>query len=319
MLSDPDALPQPTAMTDRMAALPVELDLHGRHADGVRGWIEGTLGWQPVAGATAGLVPPAVVLRDLDSVHVVSAGSEVPSVLLVDDEAPPRRTAEVAATMRPDAVLAWPSDREALVDRVAAVLGRPRRAAPVGPRLCVGGSAGGVGTTTVALALAGLAAWQGAATLAVVRGNGLTLPVIPAAALQGVGVWAGAEPLPGVPGARAVRLVGSAEVPPASDPEIGIVVLDAGVDPEVDVLVCRPDAAALEVLAVTTAAAVVVMGQGPVSSRDLRRAAAGRRGVLLPWSARVARAGLAGRVPAGLPGAWLLRLRTLLPEELRRR
>lgn len=317
MLPEPDAVPQPLSMVDRMAALPVELDLHGRHAASVRGWIEGTLGWQPVAGATAGLVPPAVVLRDLASAHVAASGSAVPSVLLVDDEAPPRRTAEVAATMQPDAVLAWPSDREALVDRVAAVLGRPRRAAPVGPRLCVGGSAGGVGTTTVTLALAGLAAWRGAATLAVVRGNGLTAPVVPAAALQGVGVWARAEPLPGVPGARAVRLVDAGEVPAASDPEIAMVVLDAGADPEVDVLVCRPDAAGLEVVAVTTAAAVVVMGHGPVSSRDLRRAAAGRRGILLPWSARVARAGLAGRVPAGIPGAWLLRLRPLLPEELR--
>ena len=317
-MSEPDVPPQPTSMADRMAALPVELDLHGRHADGVRGWIEGTLGWQPVAGATAGLVPPAVVLRDLGSAHVASAGSEVPTVLLVDDEAAPRRIAEVAAAMHPDAVLAWPSDREVLVDRVAALLGRPRRAAPTGPRLCVGGSAGGVGTTTVTLGLAGLAAWHGAATLAVVRGNGLHAPVVPAAALQGVGVWARAEPLPGVPGARAVRVVGSAEVPPASDPEIGMVVLDAGVDAEVDVLVCRPDAAALEVLAATTAAAVVVMGPGPVSLRDLRRAAAGRRGILLPWSARVARAGLAGRVPAGIPGAWLRRLRPLLPHELRR-
>jgi hypothetical protein len=317
-LSEPDVLPQPTSTADRLAALPVELDLHGRHADSVRAWIEGTLGWQPVAGATAGLVPPAVVLRDLGSAHVASAGSEVPSVLLVDDGAPPQLTAEVAARTQPDAVLVWPGDRDTLVDRVATVVGRPRRSSPAGPRLCVGGSAGGVGSTTVTLALAGLAAWHGAASLAVVRGNGLNAPVVPAAALQGVGVWARAEPLPGVPGARAVRVVGPAEVPPASDPEIGMVVLDIGVDAEVDVLVCRPDGAALEVLAVTTAAAVVVMGPGPVSLRDLRRAAAGRRGIVLPWSARVARAGLAGRVPAGIPGAWLQRLRPLLPQELRR-
>jgi hypothetical protein len=33
----------------------------------------------------------------------------------------------------------------------------------------------------------------------------------------------------------------------------------------------------------------------------------------------VARAGLAGRVPAGLPGAWLQRLRPLLPAHLRGR
>jgi hypothetical protein len=297
-----------------MTALPVELDLHGRSADGVRGWVEGTLGWQPVGGATAGLVPPAVVLRDLDSTHVATVAGVVPDVLLVDDDAAPSRIAEVAAAMRPAAVVAWPSGRDVLVERVAAVIERPRHRAPAGSLLRIGGSAGGVGTTTVSLAVAGLAAWSGASTLAVVRGNGLVAPVVSAAALQGIGLWAHAAPLPGVPGARAVRLVGSDEVPDASDPEIGMVVLDAGVDPEVDVLVCRPDAAALEALVLTTAAAVVVVGEGPVAPRDLRRAASGRRGILLPWSARVARAGLAGRVPAGLPGAWLRRLRPLLPE-----
>ena len=173
-----------------------------------------------------------------------------------------------------------------------------------------------MGTTTVTLALAGLAAWRGTASLAAVRGTGLAPRLVPTAALAGIGVWASAEPLPGVPGARAVRLDDRDPVPEPTDPRIGMLLVDAGVDPEVDVLVCRPDAAALELLSVTTAAAVVLVGEGPATARELRRAAAGRPGIVLPWSARVARAGLAGRVPAGLPGAWLRRLTPLLPGEV---
>ena len=299
-----------------MAALPVELDLHGRHAEAVRAWVEGTLGWQPVAGATAGLVPPAVVLRDLGSPQRAVAPHAVPQVLLVDDDASPIRAGEVVAAMRPDAILAWPSGRDRLIEVVDGVLDRPRRTAAVGSVLRVGGSAGGVGTTTVTLALAGLAAWRGASTLAAVRGTGLAAPVVPSAALEGTGVWARAEPLPGVPGARAVRLVDRDDVPVPTAREIGMLLLDGGVDSEVDVLVCRPDAPALEMLAITTAAAVVLMGEGAAAPKELRRAAAGRRGILLPWSARVARAGYAGRVPAGLPGTWLKRLRPLLPDEI---
>jgi len=301
---------------DRMAALPVELDLHGRHAEGVRAWIESTLGWQPVAGATAGLVPPAVVLRDLGSTHAAEGAASIPSVLLIDDDATPLRAAEVVTATAPDVILAWPSGRDRLVEVTDGVLARPRHPAPHGSVLRVGGSAGGVGTTTVALALTGLAAWGGAATLAAVRGTGLAPPIVPTASLEGLGVWARAQPLAGVPGARAVRLVDHDAVPATTDPEIRLLVLDAGVEPEVDVLVCRPDAAALAMLSVTTAAAVVVMGEGAAPLKELRRAAAGRRGLLLPWSARVARAGLAGRVPAGVPGAWLRRLLPLLPEGL---
>jgi hypothetical protein len=312
-----NAVPGPSI--DRMAALPVELDLHGRNAEGVRAWIEGTLGWQPIGGATAGLVPPAVALRDLGSSYAPVGVPTIPSVLLVDDDASPVPTGEVVAVMAPDAIIAWPSGRDRLTDVVDGVLEASRRSSPSGSALRIGGSAGGVGTTTVTLALAGLAAWGGVATLAAVRGTGLAPPIVPTASLEGLGVWARAEPLPGVPAARAVRLVDHDDVPVTTDPEIRMLVLDAGVDPEVDVLVCRPDAAALEMLALTTAAVVVVMGDGAAGSKDLRRAAAGRRGILLPWSARVARAGLAGRVPAGLPGAWLQRLRPLLPAHLRGR
>lgn len=312
----PDPHPPASLLDDRMAALPVDLDLRGRHADGVRAWIEGTLGWQPVAGATAGLVPPAVVLRDLGSSHIGGGTGSVPTVLLVDDDASPLRSGEVVAAMTPDAIVAWPSGRDGLVEVVDRVLARPRRRAALGSVLRIGGSAGGVGTTTVALALAGLAAWNGTATLAAVRGTGLAPPIVPTASLEGLGVWSRAEPLAGVPAARAVRLVDCDEAPATTDPEIGLLVLDTGVDPEVDVLVCRPDGAALEMLASTTAAAVVVVGEGAAELKDLRRAAAGRRGILLPWSVRVGRAGLAGRVPSGVPGAWLRRLRPLLPDEL---
>jgi hypothetical protein len=123
-----------------------------------------------------------------------------------------------------------------------------------------------------------------------------------------------ATPLPGVPGARAV--MPSAPVAPGADlgaAGADFVVVDAGRSAEGDVLVCRPDRAALERLAATAAGAVVVNGQGAASPRAVLRAAGGRRLLTLPWSTRVARAGLAGRVPGSLPGSWLRRLAPLAP------
>lgn len=297
----------------RTVALPVELALTGRHADAVRRWVEGTLGWQPVDGATAGLVPPAVVVLDLDAAVASREDGGVPVVLLVDDDADVSRVADAAMVLGPDAVVAWPSQRDALVSRVDEVLGRAREVRGAGHTLRVGGSAGGAGTTTIVYALAGLAAWRGARTLAAVRGTGLPARPMPAAALAGADVWSRADEVPGVPDCRAVRIVDDDTVPDTVDVTIDALVVDLGVAVDVDVLVCRPDRAALETVAATTAAAIVVVGTGPVLPRELGRVAAGRRAVHVPWSARVARAGLAGRLPAGLPGSWLRRLSPLVP------
>lgn len=305
------------AAADRMAALPVTLDVQGRHASGVRGWVEGTLGWQAVSDDTAGLVPPAVAIRDSAGswppAERLSADERLPTILVVEDEASPVHVARLAAAHHPAGVVGWPSERERLVDLVAGVLATPRGDRPGGASLRVGGSAGGVGTTTVVLALAGLTAWRGTPTLAAVRGAGVGLRAVPTAALAGASIWARADALPGVADCRAVLLTDQTEVPEPIDPAIGMLVVDRGVDPEVDILVCRPDAAGLAALRATTAAAVLLTGEGPADRRELRKAAAGRRVIGLPWSARVARAGFLGRVPAGLPGAWLQRLLPLVP------
>jgi hypothetical protein len=312
-MHDPAVVPEESIVGAETAALPVVLHLGGRHADAVRRWVEGVLGWQPIDGATAGLVPPAVELRDLGATPPVTTGSRLPCVLLVDDDARPLDVAHMTLGAPVDEVIGWPSGRDQLAEVVGRLVSRPRSDAGGLRVLRIGGSAGGVGTTTVALALAGLSGWSGARSLAAVRGSGLSLRGIPAAALAGSDVWAQADELPGVARARAVRLTDVVAPPDPIDGRIDVAVLDLGVRDDVDVLVCRPDAAALAALPRTTAAAVVVVGEGPARIADLRRAAEGRRAIALPWSVRVARAGLTGRVPAGLPGAWLRRLVPLAP------
>lgn len=297
----------------RTTALPIKLQLGGRHGDAVRRWVEGTLGWQPVDRGTAGLVPPVVVLRDLDAAPATGEESEVPMLLLIDDGADAARVARLTVEVSPDAVVMWPSERDALVGRVDSLLGRSRRRAAAGHTLRVGGAAGGVGTTTIAYALAGLAAWCGRKTLVAVRGAGLLPRPMTTAALAAADIFARADEVPGVPGCRAVQLIDDDLLPDPLDPAVQTLVVDLGVASDVDVLTCRPDRAALAAIASTTAAAVVVVGSGPVTARELVRAAGGRRVLSVPWSARVARAGLVGRLPAALPGTWLRRLAPLVP------
>jgi hypothetical protein len=301
--------PSAAAMADAPAALPVALDLVGRHADAVRAWVEGVLGWQSVDAATGELVPPAVRLLDHDGPPSGVRGPSVPTVLVVDDEATAVRAARLVHAVGPDLVLAWPSGRDELPTSVGALVARPRARVGALRELRVGGAAGGVGTTTVTLALAGLLGWSGCATLAVVRAPAPVrdLPLVPAEALGAAELWGRAATLPGVPAGRVLGIAGGS-VPPPADPQVEAVVIDAGVDDDVEVLVCRPDAAGMARLASTTAAAVVLVGDGPAPTAELARAAGGRRGIRLPWSARVARAALHGRVPSALPGRFLRRL-----------
>lgn len=295
-------------------ALPVALHLGGRHAEAIRGWVEGVLGWQPVDADTARLVPAALVVLDGAAAgRGEPPGGGVPTILLVDDGLPAGEVAATVVRLRPDAVVVWPSGRDGLVEAAAAALDQPRHPSGSVRVLRVGGSAGGVGVTTVALALGGLSAWDGTPTLVGIRSTGIGVRGLPMAALAGPDVWSRAEPVPGVSQQRMVGLLDQTPVPEPSDPAVGALIVDQGVDPDVEVLVCRPDEAALTVLKSTTAAAVVVVGDGPARPKDLRTAAAGRRMVHLPWSGRVARAGLIGRVPAGFPGAWLRRLRPVWP------
>lgn len=312
------------------AALPVRLELDAREAEAVRRWVEGVLGWQPIDADTAALVPPAVSLVGLAALSdptspaavppaVGSAAGDredrAPRVLVVADDAEPVAVGRATAGGGADAVVGWPSGRDHLAETVAAVVAAPRRDPAAGRLLRVGGAAGGVGTTVVTLALAGLQAWRGQLVVAAVRRRPADGAAVLAAALADPDLWARATPLPGVGSARTVHLADAASPPEPRDRRVDTLVVDGGVDPDVDVLVCRRDAAALAALAATTAAAIVVVGDGPVPARELVAAAGGRRGVALPWSVRVARADRHGRLPAGLPGAWLRRLLPLVPDQ----
>ena len=299
-------------MQTTMTALPVMLHLAGRHADGLRRWVEGVLGWQAIDSETAGLVPPALEICDIGAAGDLGT-APVPRLLVVADDDPPEVAAAAAAVLRPHATVAWPSGRERLSELAEHAVSSRRPVTSAVRRLRIGGSAGGVGTTTVALGIGGLAGWSGSGTLVVVRGAGLSFRELPSAALSGPDVWGRADELAGLSETRVVRAADATSAPELTDPRVGVLVEDRGVEVDVDLLVCRRDAAGLAALELTTAAVVVVVGDGPVGVDQLRRAADGRRALAMPWSARVARAGLAGRVPAGLPGAWLRRLRPLVP------
>ena len=297
-----------------MSALPVQLSLAGRHADAVRRWIEGVLGWQPVESETADLVPPRVEL--VDEAARVPAGSGddgcPPRILLVDDDHAGPDAAAAAACLAPDAVLGWPSGREHLATVAAGFSDRPGRRGG-GQLLRVGGAGGGVGVTTLALAVAGLRAWSGVRTLVAVRGERPTARAVAGAAIADPDLWLRADPLDGVPEARVVRLLDD-DVAAVTDPRIEAVVIDQGVAWDTDLLVCRPDATALTALDATTASRFAAVGEGPAPAKALIAAARARRGVALPWSARVARAGYHGRLPASLPGTWLRRLAPLVSD-----
>lgn len=290
-------------------ALPVVVDVPGRHADEVRGHVEGVLGWQPVDGDTATLVPPALWLV---SPTARSAGGAVPRLLLLPDHVDPVEAAEAGARHGAGAVVAWPSQREELEEAAARLLAAPRAPRAGAETVRVIGAGGGVGTSTVTLALAGLAAWQGARVLAVLAPDAPVGEVrrIPADALAAHDLLRRASDLPGVPGARVVIAEGRPGMLPETLEGVDVALVDGGTDTDGDVLVCRPDRVGLERLAATTAGTVVVNGPGPVPRRTVARTAGGRVRVELPTSARVARAGLLARVPASLPGAWL---RLLLP------
>jgi hypothetical protein len=308
------------AATD-VAALPVSVEVTGRLGPEVRRYVEGILGWQPVDPDTARVVPPALRLlsatagqaRDAEAVR--AAPATIPAVLLLDDEVDAVTAAVAGARLQPAATLRWPADRDRLAERAAALLRRAPAPASSTDVVRVAGAGGGVGTSTVALALAGLAAWRELQVLVVV-GSGAPVGEVRRVAADALGapdLLQRATPLPGVAGAAAVLVEEPVGDVDGRATGADVVVVDAGRDTEPDVLVCRPDRAALQRLPTTTAGIVVVNGDGPVGEAALARAAGGRRRIVLPSSTRVARAGLHARVPTGLPGTWLRRLLPAVP------
>ncbi|MBW3577692.1 MAG: hypothetical protein KY462_08145 [Actinobacteria bacterium] len=275
------------------------------------------MGWQPVDTAGGPLAPAVVVLTDVaaawqdGSLDASVATDGPPRILLVAAEDPAVRAA--AAGTHAAVAVTWPDDRERIVEVAAALAGH--RTTRSTRDLSIGGACGGVGTTTVTVALAALAAWSGRPALVLTHGA-VPVPLPPPSPgvgdLQDLPVWQAATAVPGVAGLKALRLPAPA---PGVDLDAGpaaLVVRDRGADEDVDVLVARRDRPGLAALARASAAVAVVADTGPAGERALRAAAAGRRVVRVAWDPRVARAALGGRVPAGLPGAWLRALAPVL-------
>lgn len=285
-------------------AIPVLVDVRDPTRTRLRNWLEGTLGWQVVEEHGSAGIPPVCAL--------VGASAEardrtVPTVLVVNEDDDPVAAVRAAVRLEPVGVLRWPDDRDRLPAVIERALVSAMTASSAIEELRVAGAAGGVGTTTVALGLAGLLAWGGNAVLAVNRGpvplDGVR--VLSTDDLAGSGTWRAAVPTPGCEG---LRVVGCAEAFEAATIDAGpatALVRDLGSADAPDVLVLRRDRAGLEALEATTASVAVVTDDGVVPSRALRAAAGHRRLVTLPRSARVARAVAGRRVPASLPGTWL--------------
>lgn len=326
-------------MPGTLADLPVAVELEGVLGDEVRAYVEGEAGWQVVAEDG----PPKPVLTITDA-----AGAARPCVVVVDG---PPTTEQVRGALLEGAldVLGWPDDRARLLE--APLRARPTRRDGSGPALLrLAGSAGGVGTSTLALACGGLLAWQGGEVI-VVGGEDLLR-------LCGMSPWSGPGAMqvaaldPGqagsevpalarrVPGVDRLRVLGGgAAIASTTGWPASAVVVDLGVSPlaghppegglwlgeavggtdafvggadAVDVLIARPDAGLRAAAAAPGEVPVLVVGDGPVDRAGVRRAL-GRSPVgTLPASARVARAGVSGRVPSGLPGTWLAKVATVL-------
>ncbi len=198
--------------------------------------------------------------------------------------------------------------------------GRRRRRRTLG----IAGSGGGAGTSTVALGAGALAAWSGARAL-VVGGDDLL-------ALAGAEPWTGpgvaelaaladadaaaevgrlVRPVRGVPGLTV--LGGGAALPPLGGWPFDLVVADLRAPAALggaDLVVTRADGSAAA--AAPAPAPVIVARGGPLSAAEVGRLLGRAPVAVLPESARVARAGLAGRVPASLPGSWMSALRRAL-------
>lgn len=286
--------------TTTAGALPVRLAVDDRLEAELVPWLEGTLGWQVTGGdelpAAIGLVSPGR-----------PAPTGVPTVLLVRDDDPPHHAARAASSGA--TVVRWPEERDHLGEVALRLLAGPGRPRPA-TTLRLGGAAGGVGTTTVALALGGLLAWHGRDVLVVASGDVPVpdVPVVAPDALSAHRTWDAAAPIDGVGGLRVVATHAGPRSAVTVPDEV-VVLRDDGVAHDVDVLVCARDRAGTEALRATTAGVAVVVARGPLTPAGWARASGGSiRQVGVEVSARVARAGLLQRVPTALPGRWLASL-----------
>ncbi len=293
----------------------------------VAAFVEASLGWQVTDGDH---LPPrvhlaAVQVSATSAARVTGADVEggLPTIVLVGPDDPPVAVAQLAR--RADAVLAWPDDHDRVERVVARVVGGAAGAArPDRAPLTVAGSAGGVGTTTVALSIAGWIAWEGGRALAVVAGDGPVSDIgrVTPSVLAGHRGWPAATSVPDVAGLRVVAAAG-----PVTDvvvPADVRVVVDRGVvapaatagvaavtESEPDVLVVRRDRAGCRAVGDHPTTVVVVVDAGPRALREVAAAATGRPLVVVPWSVRAERAHDRAAVPGALPRTVLDPLRGL--------
>lgn len=279
--------------------LPVTVALSPPLDAWVASWVERDLGWQVVD--PAGPLAPVLALAD-------RACGGLPWIA-VTDGSPGAEQIRSHLTSGAVDVVGWPQDR-LRIPLLAAQIDQGRADATSGTtRITVAGVAGGVGTSTVALAIGGLLAWSGAVVLVSGDADAVTL------ARSGQP----ADPLPHRPhgstapltveGVPRLSVVDRGADVTASAWSGDIVVVDAGTALTADttLVVSRPDRGLRR--AGASNRPVVVVGDQPLSGRDARRLLGTSLLAHLPTSARVARAALHGRVPAALPGAWLRDLR----------
>ena len=290
---------------ERYPDLPVCVDLTGRLAEEVTAFVEAEAGWQVVGGE--GPLLPVLTL----AAEAAGPGSVVvrPGAVTSGEV----REALLAGALD---VVSWPEDRLRLLSLPGRL--RPASAGPAAPLLRVGGCRGGVGASTVALAIGATVAWSGGRAL-VVGDAGLVR-------LGGIGSWQGpgaaelsvlgaaaahevervARPLPGIRGLCV--LLGSAQLPVPAGWPYDLVVADVGVAgaAEAHLVVAAADGSLAHA---PPGADVLVVEHGPLDRAGVRRALGRSPAGWLPYSARVARAGLAGRVPSALPGSWVKALR----------
>ena len=291
------------------ADLPVCIDLPGQLGAEITRYVESEAGWQVVSGD--GPLRPVLT--------IAGAATAQPCVVVT---AAPADPALVRDALRAGAldVVAWPEERARLLDaprRLRRDHGE-RRGRPIPALLRVAGARGGAGTSTVALAVAAAVAWAGGRAL-VVGGNDLLR-------LAGRGAWTGpgaaeisllgdqaheevaavAAAVPGVPGLQV--LGGGGTVTDVAAWPYELVVCDARTEglAEAELVVGCADSA---LASVPPHPRVVVVEHGPLDRAGVQRSLGRPPSGWLPYSARVARAGSAGRVPSALPGTWLHALR----------
>ena len=298
------------------ADVSVAVDLPGRLGEEVAAYVESEAGWHVVTGG--GPVEPLLTLT----------GAVAPGRCVVVREgaldADVTRELLLAGVLD---VVAWPEDRARLLALPQRVIRAERPQATV-PQLHIGACRGGVGASTVALTAGALVAWSGRRALvigdqAMVRLAGLaTWPGAGTVELGSLGVQAAdevqrvARPVPGVQG---LSVLGGGPTALATDGwPYDIVVVDQGVAgrEHAHLVVAAADGS---LAAAPAAVDVLVVEHGPLDRAGVKRRLGRTPAGWLPYSARVARAGTAGRIPSSLPGSWVDAVRKALAASSSRR